>query len=398
MKKHALLIAIGLAIVFLFIGNATKLYQLGFISLLENKLYDTRLSLTLPTKTDDNIVILDIDEKSLKAEGRWPWGRDKLALLMDKLFDHYQVAVVGFDVVFAERDNSSGLNVLQELAKNQLKNIPQYQAALAQIKPQLDYDDIFSRKLKNRNIVLGYYFNSSNNISGALPPPAFETGSFSDRTIDFTHWNGFGANLDDFQNSAQSGGHFNPVVDPDGVVRRIPMIVEYGGAYYESLSLAVSRLFLGTNRLVPGYATDNNNANYAGLEWLELVTPQGSLTIPVDSKVSTLVPYQGGRGTFQYIPITDVLNEQTPVESLKNKIILVGTSAPGLMDMRATPVDEVYPGVEIHANMISGILQQSIKSNPTYTMGVEVILILVIGITLSFLLPLLSPVIGVFQI
>ena len=102
MKKHALLIALGMSLVLLFMGDAAKFYRLGFIQFIDAKLYDYRLRLTLPNKGDDRIVILDIDEKSLKEEGRWPWGRDKMSTLMDKLFEHYGIAVVGFDVVFAE--------------------------------------------------------------------------------------------------------------------------------------------------------------------------------------------------------------------------------------------------------------------------------------------------------
>ncbi|KAF0205647.1 MAG: adenylate [Gallionellaceae bacterium] len=391
MKKHALLIALGFAFVFLFIGNAAKFYELGFVSFVEAKLYDTRLRLTLPNKGDDNIVILDIDEKSLKEQGRWPWGRDKLALLMDNLFDKYGVAVVGFDVVFAEKDSSSGLKVLQELGQNQLKEVSQFQSVLAQLKPQLEYDSLFASKLKQRNVVLGYYFNGSKDISGALPDPVFAAGNFKGRPINFTRWNGYGANLPELQSNAASAGHFNPVIDFDGIVRRVPMIVEYGGAYYESLSLAVVRTVLGSPKLLPGFATAGNDKDYAGLEWLELSMPQSSLSIPVDSEVSALVPYRGARATFKYVSVTDVLKERIPLDELKNKIILVGTSAPGLMDMRSTPVDEVYPGVEIHANMISGILNQSIKSSPPYVMGLEVLLLLIVGGALSLLLPLLNP-------
>ena len=393
MKKHALLIALGLAFVFLFLGHAAKFYQLGFVSFVEAKLYDTRLRLTLPHKVDDRIVILDIDEKSLKEEGRWPWGRDKLALLMDKLFDKYGVAVVGFDVVFAEKDDSSGLKVLQEIGKNQLKDVSQFQSVLTQLKPQLEYDNLFASKLKQRNVVLGYYFNNGEkSISGALPASVFAAGNFNGRPINFTQWSGYGANLPEFQASAASAGHFNPLVDFDGVVRRVPMIVEYGGAYYESLSLAVVRTVLGSPKLLPGYATAGNDKDYVGLEWLDISLPQGSLRIPVDNEVSTLVPYRGGRGAFKYISVTDVLKERTPLADLQNKIILVGTSAPGLMDMRSTPVDETFPGVEIHANMISGILSQSIKSSPPYVMGAEVLVLLIVGVALSFLLPLLSPI------
>lgn len=393
MKKHAFLIAVGLAFVCLFIGNAAKLYQLGFINYLEAKLYDTRMRVTLPNKHDDRIVILDIDEKSLKEEGRWPWSRDKLALLMDRLFDKYQVAVVGFDVVFAEKDNSSGLSVLQGLAQNQLKDVSQFQSVFKQLKPGLEYDDLFASKMKQRNVVLGYYFNDgAKNTSGVLPPPVLEAGTFKGRPINFTQWAGYGANLAEFQASAISAGHFNPVVDFDGVVRRIPMIAEYEGAYYESLSLAVVRTLLGFPKLVPGFATDAKNKDYAGLEWLELNLPQGSLRIPVDSEVSTLVPYQGARGAFKYISVADVLNGQVPVSELQSKIILVGTTTPGLLDLRSTPVDEVYPGVEIHANMVSGMLSHTIKSNPPYVVGVEVMLLLIVGGALCFLLPLLTPV------
>ncbi|MGE5758376.1 MAG: CHASE2 domain-containing protein, partial [Sideroxydans sp.] len=106
MKKHALLIALGLAIVLLFLGDAAKLYRLGFVQFIDAKLYDYRLRLTLSKTGDDRIVIVDIDEKSLKEEGRWPWGRDKMAMLMDRLLVRDGVAVVGFDVVCAEKDNS----------------------------------------------------------------------------------------------------------------------------------------------------------------------------------------------------------------------------------------------------------------------------------------------------
>jgi adenylate cyclase len=392
-KKHAILIAVGLAFMLLFIGNAAKFYQLGFIKYLEAKVYDTRMRVTLPNKHDDRIVILDIDEKSLKEQGRWPWSRDKLALLMDKLFDKYSVAVVGFDVVFAEKDHSSGLSVLQDLAQNQLKDVSQYQSVLKQLTPQLEYDNLFANKIKQRNVVLGYYFNDGEkNTSGVLPPPVLEDGSFKGRQVNFTQWSGFGANLAEFQSAAIAAGHFNPVVDFDGVVRRIPMVSEYHGAYYESLSLAVVRTLLGFPKLSPGFVTDSKNKDYSGLEWLQLDLPQGSLKIPVDSEVSTLVPYQGPRGAFKYISVTDVLNDRVPLADLQSKIILVGTTTPGLLDLRSTPVDEVYPGVEIHANMISGMLNHTIKSSPPYVIGVEVVLLLIVGGALSFLFPLLTPV------
>jgi adenylate cyclase len=391
-KKNAILIGLGLLIVLFFVGSAARFYRLDFVEQLSSIIHDYRLRLTMPRTLDDRIVIIDIDEKSLKEEGRWPWGRDRLAMLMDKLFDKYGVAVVGFDVVFAERDESSGLKVLQKLGQNQLKGDMSFQSTLSQIRPQLEYDNLFASKIKNRNVVLGYYLTNQKDqrASGMLPEPTFPSGSFKGHSVEFTTWNGYGANLPELQQAAASAGHFNPLVDFDGRVRRVPMLVEYDGAYYESLSLAMVRTLLGQTKLLPGFA-EAKTGGYAGLEWLELDAAGGRLKIPVDSDVATFVPYRGGQGSFRYISITDVLHERVDPAQLKDKIILVGTTAPGLLDMRATPVSEVYPGVEVHANMISGILDQNLKERPAYMLGAEVVWLLLIGIALSFLLPLFTP-------
>ena len=391
-KKNAILIGLGLLLVLVFVGNAARFYRLDFVEQLSAIIYDYRLRLTMPATPDDRIVILDIDEKSLKEEGRWPWGRDRLALLMDNLFDQYGVAEVGFDVVFAEKDESSGLKELQKLGQNQLKGDMSFQSVLSQVQPQLEYDKLFAEKIRNRNVVLGYYLTNKQNInlSGSLPEPDFPAGTFKGHPVGFTTWNGYGANLPELQQAAASAGHFNPLVDIDGRVRRVPMLVEYGGAYYESLSLAMVRTLLGHPKLSPGYA-DAKEGGYAGLEWLDLAVAGGSLKIPVDREVATFVPYRGKQGSFRYISVTDVLHDRIDTAQLKGKIILVGTTAPGLMDMRATPVEEVYPGVEVHANMIAGILDQNLKEQPAYMLGAEVVWLLLIGTALSFLLPLFSP-------
>jgi adenylate cyclase len=391
-KKNAILIVIGLLISLFFAGNAARFYRLDFVEQLSSIIYDYRLRLTMPRTPDDRIVIVDIDEKSLKEEGRWPWGRDRLALLMDKLFDRYGVAVVGMDIVFAEKDESSGLKVLQMLGQNQLRNDVSFQATLSQIQPLLEYDKLFASKIKNRKVVLGYYLTSQEDkhASGMLPEPTFPTGTFKGHAIDFTIWNGYGANLPELQQAAASAGHFNPLVDFDGRIRRVPMLAEYDGAYYESLSLAMVRTLLGQSKLLPGYA-EVKAGGYAGMEWLELEANGGRIKIPVDNDVATFVPYRGPQGSFRYVSITDVLHDRVEPELLKDKIILVGTTAPGLLDLRSTPVGEAYPGVEIHASMISGILDHNLKERPAYMLGAEVVWLLLIGIALSFLLPLFTP-------
>ncbi len=378
----------------LVVGNAARFYQLGFIDKLSAILYDYRLQLTMPRTMDDRIVILDIERK--KPQGRRALAMEPrcLSLLMDKLFDKYDVAVVGFDVVFAEKDESSGLKVLQQIGQNQLKGNAQFQSTLAQLQPELEYDKLFAGKISNRNVVLGYYLTNqqdTNNISGVLPEPVFPAGTFKGRPIGFTTWSGYGANLPELQKAAASAGHFNPLVDADGVVRRVPMVAEYGGAYYESLSLAMVRTLLGHPELLPGFV-DGKTSGYGGMEWLELDTAAGKLKIPVDEEVATFVPYRGGQGSFSYISVADVLHERVEAGQLRSKIVLIGTTAPGLMDMRATPVAEVYPGVEVHANMIAGILDQNLKERPAYMVGAEVVWLLLTGILLSFLLPMMSPV------
>ncbi len=394
-RKHPVIIGIGLALTIYLMGAAAKFYEVPLAEKLDAITYDYRMRLAMPGKLDKRIVIVDIDEKSLKEEGRWPWGRDRMAMVVNQLFEHYKAAVVGFDILFAETDQSSGLNILQALGHNQLKDVPEFQSALKKLAPQLEYDQLFASSLKGRKVVLAYYFSnneqkSSNIISGALPVPVFPPGAFGAQATNFLHWDGYDGNLPDLQKAAASSGFINPLVDADGVVRRLPMVMEYGNAYYESLPLAMVRTLLGDTRLLPGWGGEqNDNAN---LEWLEIQSPQEKLRIPVDYEASSLVPYRGPRGSFPYISITDVLHGKVPPEQLANKIVLIGTSTPGLLDMRTTPVASVYPGVEIHANMIAGILDQNIRGRPPYVLAAEVLQLLVIGTLLSLLLPVLNSI------
>jgi adenylate cyclase len=392
LKQHIVRIALGLAVVLLFVGHAGNFYNIGLITRLDNIIYDTRLALTMPGGVDPRVVILDIDERSLdkNALGRWPWRRDKISALLTKLFDEFGIVIVGFDVVFAEPDESSGLPVLDQLAKGRLKDVGQFQSALNELRPDLDYDGIFSKALKGRPVVLGYYFSSDENAvqSGAIPEPVLPKGTFQGRNISFTTWKGFGGNLPEFQANAANAGHFNPLVDPDGVSRRVPMLAEYHGAYYEALSLAMIRVLAGYPKVEPGFASDRfSSKGYSGLEWLKA----GPVTIPVDENVSALIPYRGKRGSFKYISLADVYFDKVPKDELRGKIALIGTSAPGLLDLRSTPVGSVFPGVEIHANMITAMLDDDFKQKPPYVLGAEVVLLLVGGIALAMLVPLLSP-------
>ncbi|HQR03986.1 MAG: adenylate/guanylate cyclase domain-containing protein [Proteobacteria bacterium] len=393
MKQYLVRYALGFFLLAGLLGHSARFYQIPLISQLDALIYDAKVRLTMPQSQDDRVVILDIDEKSLAEVGRWPWGRDKLATVLDNLFDRYHVAVVGFDVVFAEPDDSSGLKSLQSLATGELRNDAGFQASLKQIGPQLDHDTRFAAALKGRPIVLGYYFSNQTLVSrsGELPPPVLPAGTFQGRNIAFTRWSGYGANLPLFQHAAASGGHFNPLVDFDGSSRRVPMLAEYQGAYYESLSLAMVRQLLGASRVVPGYPAGGDAKSYGVMEWIDLPTARGTLRVPVDESASSLVPYRGYRGSFRYVSMADILNARLGPDELKGKIILVGTTAPGLMDLRVTPVGNAYPGVEVHANLIAGMLDGSIKYRPAYVLGADVVLLLLAGSVMVFVLPLLSP-------
>ncbi len=375
----------------------------NFVSRLDNIIYDARLRFTMPGTVDPRIVILDIDEKSLAIPelGQWPWSRDRLAVLMEKLFEKYGVSIIGFDVVFAEPDERSGLKVLDQLAKSDLRDIPQFRSTLEGMRSRLDYDGLFAKSLSQRPVVLGYYFNSNADAteSGVLPEPVLPKGTFASRDIKFAQLKGYGANIPSISAGAISAGHFNPEVDLDGVVRRVPMIAEYKGSYYEALSLAMVRLYVALAeaektqtvtlpKVEAGYAPDRFvSKGYSGLEWLDV----GPIRIPVDDRVTAYVPFRGSRESYPYISLADIFFDKVPVDTLRGKIALVGTTAPGLLDLRSTPVGSVYPGVEVHANMIAGMLNGTIKQKPPYMLGAEVMLLLIGGVFLSILMPFLGP-------
>jgi adenylate cyclase len=391
-KQHLVRVVLGLVVVAVFLGHAAHVYRIGLVTRLDHIIYDARLRLTMPGGVDDRIVILDIDEKSLATPelGRWPWGRDKVAAIVDKLFDKYGIAALGFDVVNAEPDTSSGLAVLERLAAGELKENSGYREALAALRPGLDHDALFARAIKGRPVVIGYYFTSVQDArqSGVIPPPVLPSGTFAGRPIPFTAWDGFGGNLREFQAAAAGAGHFNPVVDEDGVVRRVPMLAEYDKAYYEPLSFAMVRMLLGFPEVKPGYPPERfMSRNYSGLEWVSA----GKVSVPVDENATVLIPFLGPERSFPYVSLADVYLDKVDVDRLKGRIALVGTSAPGLVDLRATPVGRTYPGVEIHANLIAGMLDGTIKAHPAYVLGADVTLLIIGGILLACLLPFLSP-------
>jgi len=403
LARHGWRVAITLLPLVFALLHAVGALPIQFLHRLDAILYDARLRASMPQTLDPRVVIVDIDEKSLAEAGRWPWSRNRLAQMVDELFERQQVALLGFDVVFAEPDESSGLRRLRQLAGDELRDAARFQQRLQQLQASLDYDAVFARSLEQRPVVLGYYFTADHQArkSGVLPAPVMTRDSLQGRPIAFRRFDGYGANIEALARAAPLAGHFIPLTDPDGVVRSIPLLAQYQGAYYEALSLAMFRLLMGQPSVQPGFPADGfAGADYPNLA--SLLLKQGQRTvreIPVDQQVGLLVPYRGpggpAGGSFRYVSASDVLLHRLPAGDLKDKIVLVGTTAPGLLDLRVTPVGEVYPGVETHANVITGLLDNRLHVKPDYALGYEVVVLLVAGLLLAVLLPVLSATVAV---
>ncbi len=292
----------GLAIVAAFVAADLGALRIDGLSALDRELYDGRQRLTTPAH-DDRIVIVDIDERSLAEHGRWPWDRATIAALVEALVDRGGAAVVGLDILFAERQEGG------------------------------DGDARLARTLAERPVVLGYYFSSDRDgrTSGALPRPLYEGDAARELAPRVTRASGFGANLADFQRTARASGFFNPFLggglDSDGVIRALPLLIGYGDAVYDSLAVAVMREYLGNASLaVQG-------------DRLVLEGRRGRVEFPVSARFTAMVPLAGrggpSGGRFRYLSASDVLDGRVDWGLLRDRIVLVGTTAPGLTDLRA---------------------------------------------------------------
>ncbi|MBF0453547.1 MAG: adenylate/guanylate cyclase domain-containing protein [Magnetococcales bacterium] len=394
--RHPLRHIIGLLLLAGVLLHTLGILPWPFLDRLETLAYDVRVRLSAANTVDQRVVIVDLDEKSLANIGRWPWGRDKMADLVDNLFDHYRVGVVGFDVTFSEPDTSSGLPILEQLARGPLKNNDPFLTELRKIRPSLERDERLADSIEDRNIILGYYFRGSvhagTHTFGQLPEPVITLDELGQHTIPFLKATGFGANLEMLQDVALGAGFFdNPLVDNDGFFRRVPLLQEYQGKLYQALSLAVIRAILGEPPLTLGInktVGQQNRTIETGLAWIGL----GPHHIPIDEQGAVFIPYRGGQGSFPYVSAVDVITKKADPLILQDAIVLIGTTAPGLKDLRSTPIQPLFPGVEIHANIISGMLDGLIKHTPgQYTLLVEVLILLIIGLMFGFISAKSSP-------
>ena len=351
----------------------------------ESMAYDLRLQAGITTEqtADSRIIIVDIDEKSLADEGRWPWPRNKIARLTDRLFDAGAI-VVGYDLFFTEPERNMAQAIVQQLENSQPK-AEQLINKLSKIAPQFDNDQHLADSLAGKDVTLGYLFHNENTAPvGQLPTPLQTLSTEQARRSGIKAMPNYTASLPLLQDSAAASGFVTIWPDPDGVIRRTPMLIRHGNHIYGSLSLNVARLYLFLDEV------EINTSPIGNIDTVDSIS-LGGINIPTDGSGFALVPYKGPAGTFPYLSASDVLNGNIDTSSLEGAIVLVGTSAVGVADLVATPVDNIYPGVEVHANIIRSILDNDFPYQPSWADGANLIATLGIGLALALLLPHLAP-------
>ncbi|MBI3229185.1 MAG: adenylate/guanylate cyclase domain-containing protein [Burkholderiales bacterium] len=397
-QKYGARWALGLLITLLAAIQIGSGLHTGVIERADTFIYGLRMRMEKPV-LDKRIVIIDIDEKSLNEVGRFPWSRNVVAQLITKMTGYYQASAVGFDIMFTEEDNSSGYKTLAELGQNDLKNIPEFSQKLESLKARLDYDGLMAEAMRGQPVVLGYFLSDQQH-KGMLPAPAFTEEDLNGRSLPAPELKGHEANLARLQQAARSGGFFNADLDADGILRSSPLLAKVGDGYYPSLSLATAAVAKQATAIKPLFQKtidkmSESERRAGGLDAIAIFAPGKNTRIPIGEKLATAIQYRGvggpKGGAFRYISASDVLQQRIPQEELKGTIMLVGTTAAGLNDLRATPVSSEYPGVEVHANVIRSILDDQFKHRPDYAVGAEITLVLVLGIALCFILPVLSP-------
>ncbi len=391
-KRYLARAGLGLITTLGVLAHVAGYYTVPYIDQIENLLYDTRVRLSAKGGIDDRIVVIAIDEASLQRHGHWPFTREKFADMMNNLWS-YGASVVAFDVLFAERDESADVRLLQALADQDGDQA--FREKLDQYAPLLDRDRLFAESMQNGSTILGYYFDSNKDTAyqtGELPYPAFDLHESMKDSIFLPHGEGYMSTLPVLMAAAYTAGFINnSLIDPDGVVRRTPLLTEYKLGVYESLSLATAATYLNDITLPVFVDASSWIGDYPPLEGLELA----GRAIPIDPQGAVLVPYRGPAGSFPYVSIGDVISGTVEDPSvLEGKIALIGGTAPGMEDLRTTPFGSIYPGVEIHANVIAGILDHSFRWEPAYTAAAEMITVIGFGLLSALLLPVLSPVIS----
>lgn len=380
--RNSLKWLLGCALVLVFFLQGTGLINLSLLTSIEGNAADLRLTSTMKGDIDPRIVIVDIDEKSLSKYGQWPWNRHYLAQLVNTLFDHYHIRAMGSDLVFAE---PAGITFSQLEKEFKLRSDVSNEAKKALSFEALQ-DEALALAVKDKAITLGIFFNQAvDSKLNSLPSPITQLEKATHQALSLPKPLGYTANLDLLNQANPRSGFFdNPVVDADGRFRRVPLFQSFQGQLFPSLALSVAQQALGDPEIDIQLVSQG--------EFLAITSVQlGHRVIATDKSGAVQIPFRGPEGSFPYISVADILDLSIDRKKLEDKIILLGTSAPGLLDLRATPVDESMPGVEVHANIIAGILDQNIPQQPAYLIAVQSLGYLFLGLVLLILPHFLSP-------
>lgn len=335
-----------------------------FIGSFENMINDSMFLYRGEIQSDDRIIIVDIDEKSLRELGQWPWSRNVLAKILDNLTDA-NVAAIGLDMIFAEEDKSSPIKVLRDLNLSVEQKL-------------LDYDEIFANSIKNSPTITGFFFSMQNDKVKSHKEPRTRARIVEKNKPKKSYLpNAYRAilSIDKINDSAYSNGFINYSAKFDKVARNVPSIIVFDDILYPSLSIELTRLALGSKSIVVNY-------NENGVENLII----NDTIIPTDIYGNMTINYTGYHPAYPYVSAIDIYKNDFKKEYFEGKIILLGTSAAGLFDIRSSPFDAVMPGVEAHANLIDNILNQNFISKPQWTMSVDVLILALLPILCFFVL------------
>jgi len=362
-------------------------WTLPWVRSLELVLDDARINLFMDDHVDSRIVIVDIDEFSLAQIGQWPWSRYTLADLMDQLLNKYQVKVIGLDFVLAEPT----MHTQEYLAALESQGKITTHLPLIQLQSYAPEDDALANVIRDRPVVTGYVFKQKAEYSlNLLPEPLVKINPDVAKQLDLLAPRGYVGNIQQLSTAATAQGFFdNPGVDGDGVYRRATILQRVGNNIYPSLALSVARLALSSDlqNLIP---VEINLAVSHGKQSMQSIQLD-QFAIRTVKQGSVCVPFHSRSNGYQFVSASDVIGGKVPLSTLENKIILVGMTALGLQGGGNTSVSSLVDGVEIHANVISGILDNNISYQPEWAMGMELLFLLVAAIMLFFIYLRLGP-------
>jgi adenylate cyclase len=333
---------------------------------LDQRMYDVLLGFAHHRTTSGRVVVVDVDERSLARFGRWPWPRSTLAGLLEAI--HAQgAASIGLDMMFPESDRTPAADGAAVPAGPASGDLAPQDAALAAI-------------LGAGRFVLGHGFTFGAVESGAgagarhcvLHPVAVtrvEAGGAAALPVLYQA-SGAICSLAGLAAAAADSGFLNAAPDGDGVLRRIPLVIEHEGRSYPSLALATVLKATGAGRQL------TLEAGRAGSAWLRL---RDDLAVPLDSRGNMLLHFRGRRGTIAHVSAVDVVTGRLPAGALRDRVALVGTTAMGLREAVSTPLDPVFAGVEVQATVADNLLAGDFLSRPGPARAAEVVLVLLAG-------------------